>query len=90
MPRFIIERDIPQAGSWSDDEAHAVTQKSEAVLAGLPDVRWQLSYISDDKLYCVYDAPDAQSIVEHAERGGFPANKVSEVRRIIDRTAYGK
>lgn len=90
MPRFVIERDIPQAGSWSDDEAEAVTEKSEAVLAGLPDVHWELSYVADDKLYCVYDAPDAEAVLEHARRGGFPADKVSEIRRIIDRAAYGK
>ncbi|AEV73595.1 hypothetical protein MycrhN_3055 [Mycolicibacterium rhodesiae NBB3] len=90
MPRFIIERNIPQAGDWSDEEADDVTAKSEEVLANLPDVQWQLSYVVDDKLYCVYDAPDAESVNEHARRGGFPADKVSEVRRIIDPTSGGR
>jgi hypothetical protein len=90
MPQFIIERNIPQAGDWSDEEADDVTAKSEEVLANLPDVHWQLSYVVDDKLYCVYDAPDADSVVEHAVRGGFPADKVSQVRRIIDRAEHGK
>lgn len=90
MPRFVIERDIPGAGSWTDAEVEAVTAKSEGVLAEMPDVHWQHSYVSDDKLFCVYEAPDADSVLEHAKRGGFPANKVSEVRRIIAPTQAGR
>jgi hypothetical protein len=90
MPKFVIEREIPGAGQWSDAEVEEVSAKSNAVLDGMPGVQWQQSYVSDDKLFCVYVAPDADSVVEHARRGGFPADKVSEVRRVIDPTSGGR
>jgi len=90
MPKFIIERSIPNAGSWTDTDAEAASTKSNEVLDGLPCVQWQQSYVADDKLYCVYIAPDAESVLEHARRGGFPADKVSEVRRVIDPSTGGR
>src|SRR3990172_424649 len=86
MPRFVIEREIPRAGRLGDAEVLAISQKSCAVLRDLPRVQWQHSYVTDDKIYCVYIAPDAESVREHARRGGFPANAVNTVRRIIDPT----
>lgn len=86
MPKFVIEREIPGAGRLSDAEVLAISQKSCAVLRDLPRVQWQHSYVTDDKIYCVYIAPDAESVREHARRGGFPANAVNTVRRIIDPT----
>lgn len=86
MPKFVIEREIPGAGRLSDAEIQAISQKSCDVLRQLPQVQWLHSYVTDDKIYCVYIAPDAQSVREHARRGGFPANSVNAVRRIIDPT----
>jgi Protein of unknown function (DUF4242) len=86
MPKFVIERELPGVGKLSDDEIRGISAKSNEVLAGLPSVQWQESYVTDDRMYCVYVAPDAESILEHARRGGFPANRVSEVRRTIDPT----
>jgi len=86
MPKFVIERELPGVGKLSDDEIRGISAKSNEVLAGLPSVQWQESYVTDDRMYCVYMAPDAESILEHARRGGFPANRVSEVRRTIDPT----
>ena len=87
MPRFVIEREIPGAGRLSPQELQAISQKSCAVLQQLgPQVQWVQSYVTDDKIYCVYIAPSADAVREHASRGGFPANAVSEVRRMIDPT----
>ena len=86
MPKFVIERELPGVGKLSDDEIRGISAKSNEVLAGLPSVQWQESYVTDDRLYCVYGAPDAECILEHARRGGFPANRVSEVCRTIDPT----
>lgn len=87
MPRFVIEREIPGAGDLSMDELHAISQKSCGVLQEMgPQVQWVQSYVTHDKIYCVYIAPDEASVREHAERGGFPANVVAEVRNIIDPT----
>jgi hypothetical protein len=87
MPKFIIERDVPGAGRLSAEELHAISGKSCAVLQDLgPRIQWLQSYVTDDKLYCVYIAPDETLIREHARQGGFPANRVSEVRTIIDPT----
>jgi Protein of unknown function (DUF4242) len=86
MPKFVIERELPGVGKLSDDEIRGISAKSNEVLAGLPSVQWQESYVTDDRIYCVYVVPDAESILEHARRGGFPANRVSEVRRTIDPT----
>ena len=84
MPRFIIERDVPGAGRLSADELRGLSQRSCAVLHELgPEIRWLESYVTDDKLYCVYLAPDAGLIREHARAGGFPANRIAEVRCAI-------
>ena len=84
MPKFIIERDVPGAGRLSADELHGLSQRSCAVLHALgPEIQWLESYVTDDKLYCVYLAPDAGLIREHARAGGFPANRISEVRCMI-------
>jgi hypothetical protein len=85
MPKFVIERDLPGAGALSADELRAISQKSNKVIADLgPEIRWLESYVTEDKLYCVYVAPDADIIFEHARCGGFPANKVTRVSNIID------
>jgi hypothetical protein len=85
MPKFVIEREIPGAGSLSDAELQAISRKSVAVLTGMgPGIQWLQSYVTGDKIYCVYLAPDEATIREHAKRGGFPANRISAVRRLID------
>ena len=87
MPKFIIEREIPGAGNLSAAELKAISQKSCGVLREMgPRIQWLESYVTGDKVYCVYIAPDEQAVREHATRGGFPANRVSEVKRIIDPT----
>ncbi|MGE0042415.1 MAG: DUF4242 domain-containing protein [Vicinamibacterales bacterium] len=87
MPKYVIEREIPGAGSLSADELHAISQKSCAVLGALgPQIQWLHSYVTGDKLYCVYIAPNAEMVREHATRGGFPANRISEVVTTIDPT----
>ena len=85
MPKYVIEREIPGLGNLSDAELRAVSQKSVEVLRGLgPQIQWLHSYVTGDKLYCVYLAPNEETIREHAKRGGFPANRISAVRRLID------
>ncbi len=85
MPKFVIERDLPGAGELSAEELQGVSQKSCSVLRDLgPEIVWQQSYVTDDKIYCVYIAPDEQMVREHAERGGFPATRISRVRNVID------
>jgi hypothetical protein len=85
MPKFIIEREIPGAGQLSAADLQAVSQKSCSVLRELgPGVQWVESYVTDDKVYCVYIANDEALIRKHAEMGGFPANRISEVKAIID------
>ena len=87
MPKFLIERDIPGAGKLSPADLKAISQKSCGVLRDLgPQVQWVQSYVTGDKVYCVYIAPDEAAVREHAERGGFPANKISRVRSTIDPT----
>ena len=87
MPKFVIEREIPGLGNLSDAELREVSQKSVKILKEMgPEIQWLHSYVSADKLYCVYLAPDEATIKEHATRGGFPANRVSAVRRLIDPT----
>ena len=87
MPKFVIERNIPGAGKLTSQELHAISQKSCGVLNGMgPKIQWVQSYVTDDKVYCVYVAPDAETVREHARQGGFPANQVSVVRSIIDPT----
>lgn len=85
MPKYVIEREIPGAGKLSQNELTAISQKSCAVLQSLgPQIQWVESFVTDDKIYCVYTAPDEQMIRKHAEQGGFPANRVSEVRSVIN------
>jgi hypothetical protein len=87
MPKFIIERDVPGAGRLSADELQAIAQRSCAVLSGLgPEIQWLESHVTDDKLYCVYIARDAELIRRHAREGGFPINRIAEIRRTIDPT----
>jgi hypothetical protein len=85
MPRYVIERDIPGAGSLSAGELRAISQRSCRVLDTLaPHVQWERSFVTDDKVYCVYISPDEEMIREHARQGGFPADRISEVKAIID------
>lgn len=87
MPKYVIERDIPGAGKLSAQELRGISQKSCAVLQKLgSSIQWIESYVTDDKVYCVYIAPDEAMVREHATQGGFPANRVSVIRRIIDPT----
>jgi Nickel responsive protein SCO4226-like len=87
MPKYVIEREIPGAGKLSPKELQAISQKSCGVLKNLgPQVQWLHSYVTADKIYCVYIAPDENAVREHARHGGFPANKVSEIRTVIDPT----
>lgn len=87
MPKFVIERELPGAGSLSTDELQGVSQTSCNVLQNLgPQIQWVQSFVTDDKIYCIYIAPDEEIIREHAEQGGFPANKISEVKTVIDPT----
>ena len=87
MPKFVIEREIPGAGKLTNAEIHAISQKSCGVLRTMPQVQWLHSYVTDDKLYCVYIAPNEEAVRQHAQQGGFPANRVSAIRRIIDPTS---
>jgi hypothetical protein len=86
MPKFVIERELPGAGKLSAAELQAMAQKSCGVLSGMPAVQWLHSYVTDDKIYCVYIAPDEAAVREHAKQGGFPANRVSRIRTMIDPT----
>jgi hypothetical protein len=90
MPKYVIERGLPGAGGLSDDEVRAISRKSNGVLDELGDVQWQHSYVTDDKLFCVYIAPDEDRVREHATRGGFPADNVARVARMIDPTTGGR
>ena len=88
MPRYVIEREVPGAGKLTREQLHAISQTSCAVLRRLgPQIQWVESYVTDDKIYCVYIAPNEEIIREHAHQGGFPANRVSEVKTIIDPTS---
>jgi hypothetical protein len=85
MPKFVIEREIPGAGKLAPQELKAISQKSCAVLHDMgPRIQWLQSFVTDHKIYCVYVAPDEQSVREHARRGGFPANAVARVHTVID------
>lgn len=87
MPKFLIERDIPGAGSLTPAQLQAISQKSCLVLRQMgPEIQWVHSYVTGDKVYCIYIAPNEQLVREHASQGGFPANRVSEVSTIIDPT----
>ncbi len=87
MPKFVIEREIPGAGKLSAEELQAISQKSCGVLNQMgPQIQWVQSYVTGDKIYCVYIAPNEEMVREHAKQGGFPANLVSEVKSVIDPT----
>ena len=87
MPKYVIEREIPGAGKLSAEELKAISQKSCGVLQKLgPQIQWVHSYVTDDKVYCVYNAPNEEIVREHATQGGFPADRISQVRSIIDPT----
>jgi uncharacterized protein DUF4242 len=87
MPKYVIEREIPGAGNMSPQELQAVSQTSCGVLRQMgPSIQWLQSYVTADKIYCVYIAPSEEMIREHAQQGGFPANRISEIKSIIDPT----
>ena len=87
MPKYVIEREIPEAGKLSAEQLQAISQKSCAVLQNMgPEIQWIQSYVTDDKIYCVYIAPNEEMVREHAKQGGFPANRISEIKQVIDPT----
>ena len=88
MPKYVIEREIPGAGDLSKQELQSISQKSCGVLSQMgPQIQWVHSYVTGDKIYCVYIAPSEEMVLEHAQQGGFPANRISEVKSIIDPTS---
>lgn len=88
MPKYVIEREIPGAGKLSPQELTGISQKSCGVLSQMgPQIQWVQSYVTDDKIYCVYIAPNEKMVREHAQKGGFPADLVSEVSSVIDPTS---
>ncbi len=87
MPKYVIERELPGAGKLSAQELQGISQKSCGVLNEMgPQIQWVQSYVTDDKIYCVYIAPNEDMVREHAQKGGFPANRISEVKSVIDPT----
>ena len=91
MPKYVIEREIPGAGQLSAADLNAISQKSCGVLRGMgPQIQWVQSFVTGDKVYCIYIAPDEAAVREHARQGGFPANRVSEVTAVIDPTTAEK
>ena len=87
MPKFVIERDIPKVGSLSSEQLRAISQKSCEVLRDMgAQIQWVQSYVSDDRVYCIYVAPDEDAVLKHAQQGGFPANRISRIRSVIDPT----
>ena len=87
MPKYVIEREIPEAGKLSAQELQGVSQKSCGVLQEMgPQIQWVQSYVTDDKIYCVYIAANEEMVLEHAQKGGFPANRISEIKTMIDPT----
>lgn len=84
MPRYVIERELPGAGKLTADELHGISQKSCSVIKELgPSIQWVESYVTEDKIYCVYNAPNKEIIKEHADKGGFPANRIEEIKNVI-------
>ena len=89
MPQYVIEREVPGIHEMSESQIRDISLKSIGVLDSMgPQIRWLHSYVTDNKLYCVYLAPDEASVREHATRGGFPANRIAAVRRLIDPVNY--
>lgn len=90
MPKFIVEREMPGAGSLSAQQLQSISQKACGVLNEMgPQIQWRESYVTQDKLYCVYIAPDEDTVREHARRGGFPADRVSRITTMMDPTTAG-
>ena len=88
MPKFVIEREIPKAGALTQDQIVGISQTSCSVLKSIgPQIQWVESFVTDDKIYCIYIAPDEATIRQHADMGGFPANSIAQVRRMIDPTS---
>jgi hypothetical protein len=88
MPKYVIEREIPNAGSLTQEQIQGISQKSRHVLKNMgSQIQWVESFVTADKIYCVYIAPDEAAVREHAKQGGFPANRISEVKRMIDPTS---
>lgn len=90
MPKYVIERDLPGAGTLNQHELVGISEKSNSVLDEMDDVQWLHSYVTTDKIFCVYIAPDVARVKEHATRGGFPANAVCQVSAVIDPTTGGR
>ena len=87
MPKFVLEREIPEAGKLSAEQLQAISQTSCGVLRNLgPEIQWVQSYVTDNKIYCIYIAPNEEMVRRHAQQGGFPANSVAQVRSTIDPT----
>jgi len=87
MPKYVVEREIPAAGKLTTQELSAISQKSCGILKNMgPQIEWVESYVTDDKVYCIYIAPNEAAIKRHADEGGFPANRISEIRTMIDPT----
>lgn len=84
MPRYVIERELPGAGKLNMEELHGISQKSCGVIRELgPSIQWVESYVTEDKIYCVYNAPNKEMLKEHADKGGFPANRIEEIKNMI-------
>jgi len=84
MPRYVIERELPDAGKLSPQDLQAISQKSCSVLSDLgPQIQWVESYVTEDKIYCIYQAPNKEIIKQHADLGGFPANRIEEIKNVI-------
>jgi hypothetical protein len=87
MPKFVIEREIPGAGKLTPEQLRAISQKSCGVLQSMgPQIQWLQSFVTDNKIYCIYIAPDEETVRQHAQQGGFPANSIARVRSVIDPT----
>jgi hypothetical protein len=87
MPKFVIEREIPEAGKLTPEQLQSISRVSCGVLEKMgPQIQWVQSYVTDDRVYCVYIAPDEEMVREHARQGGFPADRISEIRQMIDPT----
>lgn len=85
MPKYVIERELPGAGNLTPDQLRAISQKSCGILSKLgPEIQWIHSYVTGDKIYCIYRAPNEEMVREHARQGGFPANKVAEIKTVIE------
>ena len=91
MPKYVIERELPGAGKLTSEQLKSISEKSCGVLKNMgPQIQWLESFVTDEKIHCVYIAPDEATVREHAKQGGFPANRVSQVRRMIDPTTAEK